>query len=100
MNYTSSDDKKYREELVKARCIPLLVRTMVDPANSESMRSYALIILGCLCTVAGSDCFESHVDPTAFGAVLDLFQAAKNSNDDVAQEVRDSCRALARKMLE
>jgi hypothetical protein len=100
MNYTSGDDKKYREELVKARCIPLLVRTMVDPANSESMRNFALIILGCLCAVAGPDCFEGHVHPTAFGAVLDLFQAAKNSNEDVAQEVRDSCRVLARKMLE
>jgi hypothetical protein len=100
MNYTSSDDKKYREELVKANCIPLLVRTMVDPANSESMRNYALIILGCLCAVAGPDCFKGHVDPTAFGAVLDLFQAAKNSNENVAQEVRESCRALTRKMLE
>jgi hypothetical protein len=100
LNFTKGTDKKHRGELVEANCIPILVRIMMAHANAEETRKYALIALGRLCEVAGSGCFEGHVDASAFGFLLQMFQAYKDSDDRFAGEVRKSCRALTSKMLE
>jgi hypothetical protein len=98
--FTRKDDDKHLEELVFVDCIPLIARAMTDDANGDLTRELALIILGRLCKVAGPDNFKGHVDATAFGALLPMFQQFESSGIRHSQEVVDSCRALASKMLE
>jgi hypothetical protein len=98
--FTRNDDGKHLEELVSVDCIPLIVRVMKDDSNEKLARGFALIILGRLCRVVYPANFKGHVDARAFGALLPLFQFFEDSRASIAEEVCDSCRALASKMLE
>jgi hypothetical protein len=100
VNFSVDYDKRRLEELVQKNCIPFLARVMTTRTNAETTRKYAVVVLGRLCDVADPACFEGHVDASAMGAMLDLFNAYKNSNDPFADEVRKACRALSSKMFE
>jgi hypothetical protein len=100
LNFTTGNDNTPRIlDLVSETCIPLILHVMTTRTNPDTARKHAVVVLGRLCDFAEPYCLEDHFDANTLGVLYDMFRTYENSNDRLAEGVRESCRALSSKMF-
>jgi hypothetical protein len=82
-NLTCDGDEPRRQRLVDEDCIPLILRALPALKKHPDTQKYALVTLDRLCRVAGPQRVEGLVDASAVGALVEIFNANKDSRADV-----------------